>query len=969
MYEKVFDTVRTWLVFATDKMLLNKFNAKCVPPGHPQLEAQAATHVDWKWEFMEKAMSTVEEKFPLVRRLWDKSKMLSSDSGQTLSNQTVKCMDDILKDDEFEVGSEMCLMIGEVIGGVAQDLETCDCHHFIWENKYRRKKRVALMMQCTTRETCSFMGRRLPWFVAKGKRKLLEAIRSASTPRLQILFVKLQAERRTHILVHLELLRTDCLEALREKLKFIDHAPVVAAGAFYSIYDGDVVTAKGFLRQCLDEVDEAVARGAQEKLHRKTKRLFIQGARVRIDAEAWLVDPSNRVLPTARHLLLGLLELALLPFVERKIEAVHARVKVIARASFGAGIPFVCATVRATRHLDRLLNDDEFMAFSITNWRARSLTDQILKLRLSQQELARKTFQEKVTMIYQTGISEEFTDTHGARRNVAEFKIATSESRVDEVKPREMVHQSVLYLKSVLERASVFSIPETLSDPCVSAIPPEVAIGINPVDVAMQTVLGDVPEARFDDSTSKVFQVVNLHPERRVLLPLHHMDLGRRSIIVIKMLKTSHPDPLRPHRVIASVDDSQDLVSFDLLGLVSDMQRTLVSLYKWTIRKCTSLAEARPLLAIEDLALAPDDLIPLEVASLEHAHSEAIVPYGRVQDARVGEDEIDGALQTLAKLGSFVGSNRETSSHQLQDVDATILDILVSHGVVCRRVDANREDQYSAHASGIRWTVAMGCTQPLPLARVRSNCPTLKKTKLELVMTLRQHGWCVNNAIAATETHTRTGTKTFISSFAKPLTYFACLCDCDLVFDKGVDNIYHHKGSSYYKSLLLLTADQLMPMLLELEDMPDKDIAKALKDIDIVDPNPEEEVLPIEDLPEGLPPLPLPLPPLVSSMDTVHKDEWVRKLVSGRGFSDHIKVYFDHFTSGGPKQRGFGVCSRCGVAKWRVTGRSRSTYYAGMLAWQSLCVAAGADRDAHRAMDPTDELVDAAEDAMRLEDF
>ena len=582
LYDDVFDNLQTYLAFRTDKMLVNKFVAHCCPPGCT-FKSRAATHIDWKWEFMSKAMDGIGDELDFVRKNFDVDKMLTSDSGSKLCNQTVKLMRGVLDSDTFEPGQELFLTMGHVIEEAAGELETCDCHRYIWEQRWGRKRRVAEMLHATGKRSCCWMGRRLPWLVVIGKPRLLQRVQSATSPTLQTLICRLRPDRRTEILKHLDQLRTDLVEVLQAKLLNIDHVPLVFAGAFYSVYDRNWARAKDYMRRGFKEIEDAIQAGKQAKLHRTALR-FAPNTSVYEDGQRFLQADEFVPIWKFPHLFVALLVIALQPCVERRIEAVHAQIKQIGRGIFGAGLPYICGAVRCIPHLDQLKAEPEFMAFAVAHWNERTLADQVLQLRFSKEMLKGKSLAEQLRLVYQTGIVEEYRDTVEQRENVAAFKIATSVARVEPVKLPEAASQSATFLKSLFSRDNVVSLPTPLLDQCrlgeEISIPPD----YNPLRHAVETVMGDVPAHVFDHAGSQLFQVVNQHPEHRVLPPCHHIGLDRTGHVTLQRLFLDHPDPQHPNRVVARTDGAS-LVTIDVTGLVRNIAWTLRDVCFWRSKK------------------------------------------------------------------------------------------------------------------------------------------------------------------------------------------------------------------------------------------------------------------------------------------------------------------------------------------------------------------------------------------------
>jgi len=192
------------------------------------------------------------------------------------------------------------------------------------------------------------------------------------------------------------------------------------------------------------------------------------------------------------------------------------------------------------------------------------------------------------------------------------------------------------------------------------------------------------------------------------------------------------------------------------------------------------------------------------------------------------------------------------------------------------------------------------------------------------------------------------------------------LADASRVLEKGVPDIKHEKPSAYYKCLLLLEGEKLIEMLPLLDDINEVGLRRALRDNDI-DDDPDVDVQPIQNLSVDLPtlgdPVPNqavpPLPPL---------DLWLRCIARAPSFDD-LKIYVDHFTSGGKRQRGYAVRQSCGCTRGRQCLGTRAEYCAQMLVWQRMCADSGSSPAAHRISEPAPHLARQAVDGITLDDF
>ena len=91
------DSLKVLSDFITDLSLVRKFKAECCTEAEAKtFTRQATVHIDWKWEFLSRALDHLAPAYPLIKKRFDVQKMLYSDSGQKLTNQTIKNTGDVM---------------------------------------------------------------------------------------------------------------------------------------------------------------------------------------------------------------------------------------------------------------------------------------------------------------------------------------------------------------------------------------------------------------------------------------------------------------------------------------------------------------------------------------------------------------------------------------------------------------------------------------------------------------------------------------------------------------------------------------------------------------------------------------------------------------------------------------------------------------------------------------------------------
>ena len=106
--------------------------------GGKELHRQGIIHIDWKLEFMSRALDRLLPQFDFLAERFNEQALLSSEGEKLLSSSTVKLTAKVLKSDSFKPSTHMFGALGKVIERYAQLLEICDCHQDLWNQNMQQ---------------------------------------------------------------------------------------------------------------------------------------------------------------------------------------------------------------------------------------------------------------------------------------------------------------------------------------------------------------------------------------------------------------------------------------------------------------------------------------------------------------------------------------------------------------------------------------------------------------------------------------------------------------------------------------------------------------------------------------------------------------------------------------------------------------------------------------------------------------
>ena len=971
LYRDFVDSLTVLQSFTSDKALMRKFKATCFE-GKEHLAAKfdrmPTIHINWRWETLTAALDLQIPLHPILKDHFNKDALLATDGGGLLSNTIVTSVAKVLAQSDFLPAAEMYRVLGKVTEKYAGLLETCDCHAQVWRRGMKRKRRLTEMRKDIDSFQCCWQGRRLAWWIATGFNEFLEELRHATSPLLQKILLDVDSQTRATLVTTLEEFRTSLLDEHLHKDEYLFHPPFLAIGAFYCTQGGTVAKSQAILKDCLDEVDQAIAGGKQDQLERNTLRLFKPGQAVAEAARSFIArqDPKLEDFPV---LYVSLMEYALIPFVERRIEKVHATIKRAGAIAFGASVSQLCAVIRESVHLDTLRRSAEFHAFCVSKWHERSIMDQVLAMRCPKSTLAKMKYREKLDMVYQCGLRQEYADMSASIEAHERFKALTAHTRGAPVALNVQERACVSYLRGVLVPGGCFSMPTLLLESVMWGTWKRTDAEADPdpigtcLELAAQPLAGSQPGSEFT-----FFSVVTNNVEQRKLRHTAHLERKTTCVTIRRLNKiASYPGS----RYAVSTDMSC-LLTLDLRGLVASMRQTMTTLFKWektgwhAVPKFVDL-RANCLQRLSYCA-SPAPSIVGEAPSASSTVCDRLVP---VSEAVQGGEApvLDKVALRLFSEGAIVGQ-KEMLWSDLDGLQFDVLDQMYKAGLVSLRTNEFGETMVALRPEALKFESLVGVFNPRLVHRVfTQGIPPWKRTKLQLVMELVQEGFEPGTPVS---TLRQDSDLVVSASWSKPLTYFAALACRQDIWQKVDTGIAHDQVDYYYRCLLFLEGGALATVLEQAAGKGDQWFKAQLGDIGTqeVDDGDGMSAIAAGTSAAGTHVVAQSLRDPV--VDVAPELGWTRVVAHLGDPSLKLKIWFDHFSSNSAVQRGFTNCRHHGCIRYTpVCGQvSKERYIAEMVVWH---LDGGRedipDKATHLKHKPSTEAVDAVLSDLGMEDF
>ena len=299
---------------------------------------------------------------------------------------------------------------------------------------------------------------------------------------------------------------------------------------------------------------------------------------------------------------------------------------------------------------------------------------------------------------------------------------------------------------------------------------------------------------------------------------------------------------------------------------------------------------------------------------------------------------------------------------------------LVAAGIGSIKVADDGRELFLVNRGAVLWTLRFVLSNPLQHHRSVQPSGAAYKSKMFLLMGLHMNGWRPNAKLVGDWGQGQT--LEYRPGFSQPASYFRVLLCNAVVLAKGVQRILHCKSDAYYKCLLCVPAEKLIPLLDNLADYDNATLvlvaAEHKEDGCASDPEDggpgdvENEVppAPLEDLPAAIVGDNLIVPPVV--LPESHS----RVIVDCGEGTPSVKVYFDHFSGGGSRQsqRGFVDCREHGCICYRPAREEKRLFCARMYSWWADAANHGT-KNAHLSYTPSDESVAVTLLTMRMQLF
>ena len=286
-------------------------------------------------------------------------------------------------------------------------------------------------------------------------------------------------------------------------------------------------------------------------------------------------------------------------------------------------------------------------------------------------------------------------------------------------------------------------------------------------------------------------------------------------------------------------------------------------------------------------------------------------------------------VSALSKLQDRAGVDGSLPLMRYEGVPSTVLGTMIGHRMITTDGDEFGELRLALNHGTTESAALTLLAEPVLACQQGTGASYAKMSKFELLLRLMQEGWEESDRLP--EYFELGGDMVHSGALSRPLSYFRALLSWDAIFGKGIEKIAHTAPDAYYKCLLDLPRGRVSAACADNVGQGNAFFVDHLKSalVDVGGEDPEQlGDGSREDGDEVCHELALiPLVPVQAVADG-----WQRCVVTDASGMSY-KVYFDHFTGGTDKQRGYVNCPGRNCIKYHVCCGTYVSFCTSMYIW------------------------------------
>ena len=221
----------------------------------------------------------------------------------------------------------------------------------------------------------------------------------------------------------------------------------------------------------------------------------------------------------------------------------------------------------------------DFRYFCLNSFHMRGKLDQLLRLRLSKEELKRRSAVQKIDLVYQCSIEHEYQDLTDVKRDYSAFILRTAGDRARPLALMDDEKMVIQYIKSMLIPGQHYTMPGELFDLCVAGVAEAATNNASPLKRCLDASVAQ--DIDFNPVGVVAFVVAHNKPEDQNVMQPTHVPRPT-TCIEVRRFKVTHRGALE-RLMLESPDEGFTTLTIDLRGFATHIDRVTHETRRWEV--------------------------------------------------------------------------------------------------------------------------------------------------------------------------------------------------------------------------------------------------------------------------------------------------------------------------------------------------------------------------------------------------